>query len=194
MADPRMVHDPRVLPPTGPAGQLAQVVAQAVQHGLAPISARLAAIEEEGERTGHIVNGLLGHLGLRAEQQAGDPAEETKAPLVDTIWCCKKCGTRLGMYDGTDDVMRLRHKEFIAHTHIGIGGWVRVVCKGCAELNVVEYTTGVTDQDGQVHQLQVGGDRLLVDEPLLLHLLELVRAAEGRLVVQLVQAPQPSPQ
>lgn len=185
--------DPRVRPPAGPAGQLAQLVAQAVQQGLAPIHARLAAIEEEGERTGHIVNGLVGHLGLRAEQQAGDPAEESKAP-VDTIWCCRKCGTRLGMYDTADDVMRLRYKEFIAHAHAGIGGWLRVVCRGCAELNVVEYTTGVSDADGQLHQLQVGGDRLLLDEPLLLHLLELVRGHEGRLVVQLVQAPQPSPQ
>lgn len=163
---------------------------QAIAQAIAPFAAKLGAVDDEVERTGHILNGLMGHLGLRAEQSGEDPAKPTP---VDTIWCCKKCGTRLGMYDEAQDVLRMRYKEFIVHAHAGIGGWIRVICKGCAEMNVIEYATGASEAPDRQYELQVSGDQLLVDEPLLAHLLELVRGNEGRLVVRMVQAPAPDP-
>lgn len=188
-------EEDRLHPPKGNAAQqqLVQIISAAVKQGLAPFDARLNAIEEEGERTVKVVDAMLGHLGLRAEQQ-GDEGESVRVPTHDTIWGCKKCGTRLGMYDPQQDVMRLRYKEMIVHIHNGIGGWIRVVCKSCAEFNVLEYATGVEEADDKLHSLQVAGDRLLLDEPLLLRLLEMARSADGKLVVRLVQAPTPNPQ
>ena len=166
------------------------MIADAVRQGVAPFGARLSAIEDELERTGRMVDGVMGHLNLRAEQQPEEGDEAPRVPAQDAIWACKKCSTRLGMYDPENDVLRIRHKEYIAHVHSGVGGWVRVVCKGCAELNVVEYAPAVAEVEG-AQQLQVVGDQLVVDEPLLMALLEHVRERGGQAVVRLVQAPQP---
>lgn len=187
MSDPTPAQQLRV--PARPADALTQALSQA----LAPFTARLGAMDEEQERQGHILNGLMGHLGLRAEQAGEDP-DAPKAPITDTIWGCAKCGSRLGMYDSSADVVRLRYKEFIVHAHIGVGGWVRAVCRGCAELNVVEYAPSVGESAGEMPQVQVVGDRLVLDEPLLLQMLAMVRERSGqRFVVQLVQAPAPDP-
>ncbi len=185
---PARVH----VPPPRP-GSLPDQLAAAITQAIAPLQQRLGAMDDELGRQGNILNGLLGQLNLRAEQQGQEDADAVRVPVADTLWACRKCGRRLGMYDAAEDVMRLRHKDFLVHAHAGVGGWVRVACTGCGELNVVEYATGVTEQDGALPQVNVVGDRLVLDEPLLAHLLALVQAGDGRLVVQLVQAPQPSP-
>lgn len=53
----------------------------------------------------------------------------------DHIWVCRKCGARLGFYDPHEDVLRVRYKDFVTYIHIGTGGYVRVLCRSCSEMN-----------------------------------------------------------
>jgi len=183
------------MPERTPRIAVPQPVRDAVDAAMADrdavLAARLTAMEEEGHRTGKILNGLLGQLHLRSEAEPGE--DERPVQVADIIWSCQKCGSRLGFYDQENDVLRLRYKEHVVHVHAGLGGWTRVVCRQCGELNVVEYAPSAQAQAEGLPEVQVHGDQLVLDEPLLAELLALVQARDGSCVLRLVQAPDPDP-
>lgn len=97
------------------------------------------------ERVDGILKGLQARLdGIEKDQESlgriKRPHDPDESQLqVDEIWGCKKCGARLGFYDTTADVLRVRYKEQIVHVHVGVGGWITVLCRGCAEVNEIAY-------------------------------------------------------
>jgi len=159
------------LPPQFAA--LEKAINVAFERKLAPITSQLALMDEEVQRQGGMISGVMGHLKLRAEQQLGvedeDKAEgdAAKTQQKDTIWCCSKCGGRLGFYDNASDVLRVRHRDSVIYAHVGIGGWVRVLCRQCSELNVLEYEPGLQEEG-----LPVTGGRAMLDVATLMHLLQ----------------------
>jgi hypothetical protein len=171
------------LPPQFAA--LEKAIDTAFDRKLQPLVTQLGLMDEEVTRQGAMVAGVMGHLGMRAEQQHGedDPAEdESKVKQKDTIWCCVKCGGRLGFYDQAGDVLRVRHRDSVIYTHIGIGGWVRVLCRQCSELNVLEYEPGL-----RVEGLPVSGNRTILDVATLLHLLQEAQGSpDGTVTLELV--------
>ena len=60
--------------------------------------------------------------------------------FTDSVWPCKKCGFRLGIYDKKNDVLRVRYKDFYAWWKVGEGGNLKIICRGCSEINNVSYT------------------------------------------------------
>lgn len=167
---------------------LEKAIELAFERKLRPITSQLALMDEEVNRQGGILAGVCGQLGMRAEQKHGDEdeeADESKVKQQDTIWCCSKCGGRLGFYDEASDVLRVRHRDSVVYTHVGIGGWVRVLCRQCSELNVLEYSPGAS-----VEGLPVANGMAMLDVATLLHLLQQAQAsADGTVTVQLVDAP-----
>lgn len=153
------------------------------------LSARLAAMEDDLSRASKIITGLMREKHLSLGQDDEVPQEP-----VDKVWCCQKCGSQQGYYDEANDVLRVRYKEHVVHVHTGIGGWIRLVCRKCGELNVLEYAPSVTEVDGGLPEVSVSGDRLVLDEPLLAELQDIVRRGNGTATVKLTQAPEPSPQ
>ena len=58
----------------------------------------------------------------------------------DDVWCCRKCGFRLGIYDKKNDELRVRYKDFYAWWKVGEGGKLQIICRGCSEINSISYT------------------------------------------------------
>ena len=83
------------------------------------------------------------HLLVKATAAAppahATPSTSHHSPTSDVVWSCVKCQSRLGLYDEQLDELRVRYKDFVAYVHVGVGGSVRVVCRGCGELNTLEY-------------------------------------------------------
>lgn len=63
---------------------------------------------------------------------------------IDQIWSCKKCGFRLGIYDPASDELRIRYRDFFCWMKAGKDGYIKIVCRGCSELNEVRYTPTTT--------------------------------------------------
>lgn len=78
---------------------------------------------------------------VEAVQSGASDAEEGSRPMADAVWRCKKCRGLLGFYDAATDELRIRYKDHIVYVSCGPGGFVRVVCRGCAELNEQRYLT-----------------------------------------------------
>jgi hypothetical protein len=70
-----------------------------------------------------------------------DRDEDTGGAIRDAMWKCSKCSSLLAFYDKDQDVLRIRYKEHLVYTHIGVGGWVQVVCRSCGEPNQQEHKT-----------------------------------------------------
>ena len=181
------------LPPQFAA--LEKAINVAFERKLAPITNQLSLMDEEVNRQGGMVAAVMGHLKLRAEQQLGvddeDKAEgdTAKTQQKDTIWCCTKCGARLGFYDGGSDVLRVRHRDSVIFAHVGIGGWVRVLCRQCSELNVLEYAPGLKEAG-----LPVVGGRAMLDVPILMHLLQQAQESpDGAVTLQVLDMGEPPP-
>lgn len=60
--------------------------------------------------------------------------------FTDEVWSCTKCGFRLGIYDKKNDELRVRYKDFYAWWNVGKGGNLKIICRGCSEINNVSYT------------------------------------------------------
>lgn len=70
------------------------------------------------------------------------PADDSDPERVrDARWSCEKCSMLLAFYDRGEDVLRIRHKEYLAYVRIGVGGWIQVVCKACGHPNRQAYAT-----------------------------------------------------
>jgi|TARA_Y100000289_G_scaffold14595_1_gene13705 ribosomal protein L37AE/L43A len=70
--------------------------------------------------------------------------EAEKISPMDKIWSCKKCGFRLGIYDPVSDELRIRYRDFFCWMKAGKDGYIKIVCRGCSELNEVRYTPETT--------------------------------------------------
>lgn len=57
----------------------------------------------------------------------------------DRIWPCKNCGARLGVYDETADVMRIKYKDLFMSFRSGPGGFVSTLCRSCGVENRADY-------------------------------------------------------
>ena len=100
------------------------------------------------ERLERQVRGIERDLNLLVQSISNPPPVPTDGADVvtltaphnpDIIWACAKCGSRLGMYDESNDELRVRYKDFVTYIQVGVGGSVRVVCRSCGELNSLEY-------------------------------------------------------
>ena len=57
----------------------------------------------------------------------------------DKICRCKKCGSRLGIYDEAEGDLRIRYRDFFAYWKGAQGGYLKIVCRGCSFLNELRY-------------------------------------------------------
>jgi hypothetical protein len=92
---------------------------------VARLNRRISELEQ-------VVAGLAGRPGA---------SEDEPGAVRDARWKCRKCAALLAFYDQTDDVLRIRYKEHLTYVHVGEGGWVQIVCKGCGEPNLQAYAT-----------------------------------------------------
>lgn len=108
------------------------------------IDKRLGAIERSVDGVGRDLDSVSGQVsfllraaGARANPQ--DPEGEEAGPVaqLDETWQCVKCGQRLGFYDPTNDLLRIRHKDLTVYVEVGRGGVVSVPCRACSEMNTV---------------------------------------------------------
>jgi hypothetical protein len=65
--------------------------------------------------------------------------ESKKIVLTDKIWNCSKCGGRLGIYDLKEDELRIRYRDLLLYLNIGVGGYLKLVCKSCSHINELKY-------------------------------------------------------
>ena len=61
--------------------------------------------------------------------------ESKEISKEDILWQCKKCGSRIGIYDPKTEELRIRHKDFYAYWKAGSGGYLKLVCKSCSYIN-----------------------------------------------------------
>jgi hypothetical protein len=74
----------------------------------------------------------------------GVPKSDRENTFTDTVWSCTKCGFRLGVYDTKEDTLRVRYKDFYAWWKAGVGGELKIICRGCSEINNLSYTESET--------------------------------------------------
>lgn len=81
---------------------------------------------------------LVATLSVRqdSEEVPSDPDR-----VKDARWSCEKCSMLLAFYDRGEDVLRIRHKEYLAYVRVGSGGWIQIVCKACGHPNRQAYAT-----------------------------------------------------
>ena len=96
----------------------------------------MSKLELRIQRLERQVNGLESDITKSAIQ-----LEKKEEPLgfKDSIWACRKCGFRLGIYDSSKDTLRVRYKDFYAWWKPGKGGALKLICRGCSEINDVNY-------------------------------------------------------
>jgi len=73
-------------------------------------------------------------------QHSADADDGKLAKMRDTVWSCRNCGARLGVYNPDTDELRIRYKELVVYSTPGIGGSTRVPCRRCAEVNELRDT------------------------------------------------------
>lgn len=97
----------------------------------------LASIVKHMETIGHEVGALQ---GVVTKVVRGEPVDEIHQvhPERDKVWACYNCGNRLGVYDTTEDVMRVRYREVYLWFHAGPGGYIKTVCRSCMAENRVD--------------------------------------------------------
>jgi phage FluMu protein Com len=91
-------------------------------------------------------------LGKALHQEEPKTSESVGEVNRDVRWHCRKCGYLLAFYDQEYDVMRSRYKEHIVYMRPGVGGFIQIVCRGCSEVNTLEYVpeseTGKQSEEG----------------------------------------------
>lgn len=103
---------------------------------------RLHRLEVAAAESAHALSGLNQQLALLTLAQASTaaaPSDDGEAhPMRDKVWSCTNCASRLGIYDGTTDELRVRYKDFICYVRPGAGGVVEVPCRRCGQRNKLE--------------------------------------------------------
>ena len=92
---------------------------------------QISEIESELARQGAL---------LAVHPIGGEKKDDEDRTPVDEVWSCTKCSARLGFYDRREDILRVRHKDFVSYTHLGgPGGFIRILCRGCGEMNELKW-------------------------------------------------------
>jgi hypothetical protein len=116
---------------------------RSVDRRLSAIERHLRALDEDLSVLGSAVR-----LGEPPDDPDSEGEQEASAEsFSDVVWSCERCPARLAIYDPVDDLLRLRHRDFIAHIRTGRLGFVRVVCRGCGHIN--EIHDEPSDSDGE---------------------------------------------
>lgn len=123
-----------------PADKIEAIVRKAIQDGIAPVQRQLAGLEEEFVRTQTTVHVLAHRAGVGMARPPGLPDDIAEVHQPDTMWNCLKCGTRLGLYDPALDILRVRYKDHLTYIHLGPGGFVRIPCRNCGAMGVLDYS------------------------------------------------------
>jgi hypothetical protein len=110
---------------------------------------RIAKIERHMRGMDEEINTISAMVSSSSSEEAS-PSRGAANP--DHIWSCKKCSSRLGFYDPTTDLLRIRYKDFVTYIHIGQGGFVQVLCRSCSEMNTAEYE-GSTENSSPLPEL-----------------------------------------
>lgn len=100
---------------------------------IAALHHRLDHLEHE------IIAPLAGAVEL-IHRRLGDQEDPEDAKAVGKghrEWKCECCRARLGFYDETQDLMRIRVKDFHVQVKVGPGGFVEVPCRRCGHVNRV---------------------------------------------------------
>lgn len=85
---------------------------------------------------------------LSSAVRRGEPISEPVEPeasiesLADRVWSCERCPSRLGIYDPTSDLLRIRWRDLLVQVQTGPGGFVRVVCRSCGHINEIHDERG----------------------------------------------------
>jgi hypothetical protein len=181
--------DPTAFPPQ--FRQLEGAIDALLDRKLAQHGSRVEAVDEELHRQGTLLGAIAGNMGISAETRFADEEEGGDGAVArkpkDTIWCCVKCGHRIGFYDTDADVIRVRYKDFIAYCRVGIGGYLTVICRQCSETNVLNYEPGPNEEG-----LPVRDGGAVFDVETLEHLLAQAREApDGTVTVRLLNLDAP---
>lgn len=96
---------------------------------------QVSGIEREMGNIGREMASLASSHGAADSPSMEDVGGATK----DARWPCSKCGSLLAFYDPGQDVLRVRYKDHTLYAHLGEGGWITVLCRGCGELNTQQW-------------------------------------------------------
>jgi len=105
---------------------------------------RIVKIERHVRMIEQEVHSIAGMVSTK-DNGIEDPDPTKGAATPDQIWACKKCSSRLGFYDPDEEILRIRYKDFVTYVKIGAGGFVRVVCRSCSEINTAEWIPEETE-------------------------------------------------
>ena len=103
---------------------------------MSSLESRMEKLERHLRGIDEEVNTISSLVSSQSENSVDDSRGSANP---DEIWCCRKCGSRLGFYDPESDLLRIRYKDFVTYIHIGVGGFVQVLCRSCSEMNTAEY-------------------------------------------------------
>jgi len=102
---------------------------------MATVDDRLVKLERHIRGMDQEINTLSAVAAAMQNKEQTDQDESSGSANPDHIWVCRKCGARLGFYDPVEDILRVRYKDFVTYIHIGTGGFVKVLCRSCSEMN-----------------------------------------------------------
>lgn len=147
---------------------------------MAALSQQVQSMEEELGRAQVTVSALAARTGAPVESEDSDDDLSPEVVVKDTVWRCLKCGPKLGLYDTDTDVVRVRYKDHTVYSHLGVGGWIRVICRSCGQINTLDYTPGADIGAVPV----VDGIASLTHEVLLVLLGQAEASPDGRVAVR----------
>jgi hypothetical protein len=82
---------------------------------------------------------LEGILSIVKKNMAVEEEENSfEKPMVDKVWMCFNCGSKLGIYNDKSEELRIRYKDHLVYLKAGKGGFIRVPCRKCAYMNELE--------------------------------------------------------
>lgn len=168
-------------PTEGLAKQLELALDRKLEERLGATARTIAGLEEDLARSQATIQLLAHKAGIGPAREPGiedDPVEGTHQP--DQVWACMKCRSRLGLYDPEADVIRIRYKDHQIYSRVGVGGFIRVICKSCGEVNLMDYAP-----PGDMGAIPVEDGIATLTTALLEELLSRAAAGGGSVVVRL---------
>ena len=106
-----------------------------VEHFVRQVEVRLDQFEGEMEQVVAALNMLV-----RAHNPDVDDDDHTlqAKAMLDAIWECESCQSRLAVVDGKKDEMRIKYRNHMIYVTPGEGGSVSIICRKCGRLNTVK--------------------------------------------------------
>jgi len=92
---------------------------------------KLGALEDE-------VGVMVTAVAQLAVASAEDDNEDNHPRvMLDAIWACERCHSRLGIFSRDMDEVRIRHKGSVTYITPGVGGLVKQLCYKCGHINQI---------------------------------------------------------